>query len=395
VSLTVTNLSVQFQNQPSDITWGITLTLMLRSVGAAIFGIIGDRYGRKWPYIINLVLLIVLELATGFVQTFKQFLAVRALFGIAMGGMYGNASATALEDAPIAARGLLSGLLQQGYAFGNLLAAVFNLAITPNNPNGWRALFWFGAGPPVLLIIWRLYLPETDAFKYMQEERKTVGHENVAKGFVKQIAPALKQHGFRLVYLVLLMSGFNFMSHGSQDLYPTFLQRQLGYSTGKVTVTTVVSNLGAMCGGAFVGHMSTFLGRRLSIILASIVGAAVIPAWILVRNDGIMGAAFWEQFCVQGAWGYVSFSMSFLTRSVIPIHLLELSPAHFRSFVVGTSYQLGNLASSASSTIEATIGERFPLPPLSNGLSRYDYGKVMGIFMGCVFVYGNRNADLS
>ena len=278
---------------------------MLRSVGAAIFGILGDRYGRKYPYIANLVLLIIFELSTGFVQTFQQFLAVRALFGIAMGGMYGNASATALEDAPIAARGLLSGLLQEGYAFGYLLAAVFNLAITGNNPHGWRALYWFGAGPPVLLILWRLYLPETDAFLAIQEERRQRGHRSAAKGFVKQAIPTLKQHGFRLIYLILLMAGFNFMSHGSQDLYPTFLERQLGFSSGKTTVTTVVANLGAICGGAFVGHMSTFVGRRLSIILAAVVGGALIPAWILVRNNGIMAAAFFEQFCVQGAWGYL------------------------------------------------------------------------------------------
>jgi MFS transporter, SHS family, lactate transporter len=307
----VTPIAKTFNRPPSDITWGITLTLMLRSVGAAIFGILGDRYGRKYPYIVNLVLLIIFEMSTGFVQTFQQFLAVRALFGIAMGGMYGNASATALEDAPIAARGLLSGLLQEGYAFGYLLAAVFNLAITDNSPHGWRALYWFGAGPPVLLILWRFYLPETEAFGIMQEERKAAGHENVAKGFLKQAKPTLKKYGFRLVYLVLLMAGFNFMSHGSQDLYPTFLQGQLGFSQGKVTVTTVVANLGAIVGGAFVGHTSTFVGRRLSIIIAALVGAAIVPAWILVRNDGIMAAAFFEQFCVQGAWGYLSLSNTY------------------------------------------------------------------------------------
>jgi len=277
---------------------------MLRSVGAAIFGVLGDRYGRKWPYIANLVLLIIFEMSTGFVQTYSQFLAVRALFGISMGGMYGNASATALEDSPIAARGLLSGLLQEGYALGYLLAAVFNLAITGNNPHGWRALYWFGAGPPVLLIIWRFFLPETDAFKVIQQERKEAGRDNVAKGFLKQAKPTLKKHGFRLIYLVLLMAGFNFMSHGSQDLYPTFLERQLGFSTGKVTVTTVVANLGAICGGAIVGHCSTFVGRRLSMIIAAVVGGALIPPWILVRNNGIMAAAFFEQFCVQGAWGF-------------------------------------------------------------------------------------------
>jgi SHS family lactate transporter-like MFS transporter len=308
--LNVTPIAETFGKQPSDITWAITLTLMLRSVGAIAFGIAGDKYGRKWPFIVNLMLIIIIEIATSFTQTFEQFLGVRALFGIAMGGMYGNASATALEDAPIAARGLLSGLLQEGYALGNLLAAVFNLAITPNihpygSETGWRSLFWFAAGPPCVLIAWRLYLPETDAFKYMQEERRAAGHESAAKGFMAQAGPTIKKHGFRLAYLVLLMAGFNFMSHGSQDLYPTFLERELGYNTSKITITTVVMNSGAIIGGAIIGHCSTFVGRRLSIILSCICGAVIIPAWILPRNDSILAGAFFEQFFVQGAWGYI------------------------------------------------------------------------------------------
>jgi len=171
------------------------------------------------------------------------------------------------------------------------------------------------------------------------------------------------------------MAGFNFMSHGSQDLYPTFLTSQLGFSSNKETVTMVVANLGALTGGVTVGHVSEFFGRRLTIIVACIIGGALLPAYVLVRNNGIMAGAFFEQFCVQGAWG------------VIPIHLMELSPPLQRTFVVGTSYQLGNLISSASSTIESTIGERFPLANGPTGLARYDYGKVMAIFMGCVFAY--------
>lgn len=277
---------------------------MLRSIGAVAFGIAGDKFGRKWPFIANLVLIVIIEIATSFTQTFEQFLGVRALFGIAMGGMYGNASATALEDAPLAARGLLSGLLQQGYALGNLLAACFNLAITPNVKQGWRALFWFAAGPPTILIIWRICLPETEAFKRIQHDRERAANRgNAAKGFMAQAGPTIKRHGFRLAYLVLLMAGFNFMSHGSQDLYPTFLQRQLGYTTSKVTIVTVIMNSGAIIGGAIIGHCSTFVGRRLSIIISCVCGAALIPAWVLPRNDGIMAAAFWEQFFVQGAWG--------------------------------------------------------------------------------------------
>jgi SHS family lactate transporter-like MFS transporter len=217
VSLTVSDLAKTFDKKNSDITWGITLVLMFRSVGSIIFGIAGDRYGRKWPFVINNILFICLELGTGFCQTFKQFLAVRALFGIAMGGLYGNAAATALEDCPPLARGIISGMLQQGYAFGYLLATAFARGLVNTTSHGWRPLFWFGAGPPVLIIIWRLCLPETNAFRERQAVR-AAGH-NITGKFVSEGRIALKRHWLLLTYMVLLMAGFNFMSHGSQDLY--------------------------------------------------------------------------------------------------------------------------------------------------------------------------------
>ena len=170
------------------------------------------------------------------------------------------------------------------------------------------------------------------------------------------------------------MAGFNFMSHGSQDLYPTMLSNQYNFSAKAVTVTQVVANLGAMSGGTIIGYCSQIFGRRFSIIFICIVGGALLYPYTFVSSKAIIAAAFFEQFCVQGAWG------------VIPIHLMELSPGSFRTFVVGTSYQLGNLVSSASSTIESTIGERFPLPPKGK-TTRYEYGKVICIFMGAVYAY--------
>ncbi|KAI1499249.1 H+ symporter family protein [Biscogniauxia marginata] len=373
VSLTVHELAETFDRSNTEITWGITLVLMLRSVGSIVFGIAADRYGRKWPFIVNNLLFIVLELGTGFCNTYSQFLACRALFGVAMGGLYGNAAATALEDLPNEARGLMSGMLQQGYAFGYLLAAAFSRALVNTTSHGWRPLFWFGAGPPVIFIIWRLYLPETNTYIAHQELRRANG--NIGKTFVKEGKVALKHHWLLLAYLVLLMAGFNFMSHGSQDLYPTMLQNQLGFSADQVTITQVVANLGAMSGGTVVGFCSQIFGRRLSIIFMCIIGGALLYPYTFVYNERVIAAAFFEQFCVQGAWG------------VIPVHLMELSPGAFRTFVVGTSYQLGNLVSSASSTIEATIGERFPLPAREEGESRYNYGIVICIFMGCVYAY--------
>ncbi|CAG8961727.1 hypothetical protein HYFRA_00006268 [Hymenoscyphus fraxineus] len=372
VSLTVEDLAEEFGKTNTDITWGITLVLMFRSVGSVIFGLAADRYGRKWPFVVNNILFIVLELGTGFCNTFKQFLACRALFGIAMGGLYGNAAAMALEDCPEEARGLISGMLQQGYAFGYLLAAAFARGLVNTTPHGWRPLFWFGACPPVLIIIFRLCLPETDAYL----EREAVRNErgNIGATFVEEGKVALKRHWLLLVYLVLLMAGFNFMSHGSQDLYPTMLKNQYNFSPNAVTVTQVVANLGAMTGGTVVGYCSQIFGRRFSIIFISIVGGALLYPYTFTSSKAVIAAAFFEQFCVQGAWG------------VIPIHLMELSPGSFRTFVVGTSYQLGNLVSSASSTIESTIGSQFPLPPKGK-TPRYEYGLVMCIFLGCVYLY--------
>ncbi|KFY02930.1 hypothetical protein V490_00358 [Pseudogymnoascus sp. VKM F-3557] len=372
VSLTISELAETFGKTTTQISWGLTVTLMFRSVGSAVFGIAADRYGRKWPFVVNNILFIVLELATGFCQTYKQFLACRSLYGIAMGGLYGNAAATALEDCPEEVRGILSGMLQQGWAFGYLLATAVARGLVGTTSHGWRPLFWFGACPPVLIIIFRLCLPETDSYREREMVRKERG--NIGGTFIAEGKVALKRHWLLLIYLVLLMAGMNFMSHGSQDLYPLMLKNQYGFSANDITVTQVVANLGAMVGGTVIGYCSQIFGRRFSIIVISIIGGALLYPYTFTSSKAVIAAAFFEQFCVQGAWG------------VIPIHLMELSPGSFRTFVVGTSYQLGNLASSASATIESTIGSRFPLPPLGK-TARYEYGLVMCIFMGCVYAY--------
>ncbi|PHH60293.1 hypothetical protein CDD81_1883 [Ophiocordyceps australis] len=380
VSLTVSSLSETFEKSKTDITWGITLVLMFRSIGSIAFGIAADRYGRKWPFIINNILFIAFELGTGFCQTYSQFLACRALFGIAMGGLYGNAAATALEDCPEEARGLMSGILQQGYAFGYLLCAAFARGLVNTTSHGWRPLYWFGACPPAIFIAWRLLLPETTVYQQRDRMRKEAHAQrkdslSATSVFITEAKVALERHWLLLAYLVLLMAGFNFMSHGSQDLYPTMLENQLGFSATQVTVTQVVSNLGAMLGGTTVGFCSQSIGRRISIIVCCVIGGALLYPYTFLRSNSIMAAAFFQQFCVQGAWG------------VVPIHLMELSPGSFRTFVVGTSYQLGNLVSSASSTIEARLGEKFPLESTKPGVKRYDYGKVICIFMACVYTY--------
>ncbi|KAK5742007.1 hypothetical protein LTR17_003515 [Elasticomyces elasticus] len=383
VSLTVTELAEDFDKLPSEVSWGITVTLMLRCVGALISGSFGDRYGRKYIMIANLVAFIGLELGSGFCKTLPQFLAVRSLYGIAMGGqqLLGPAAATALEDLPYDARGILSGLFQQAYGVGYLLAAVFYRALVPTTTHGWRSLFWFGAAPPILIIIWRLCLPETNHFqvaKAEREAREAQLHEHQKgtnlRAFLKVANAAMRENWFLFVYMVVLMAGFNSISHGTQDLYPTFLKNQVGMSPSQATVVTVVGQLGAISGGMTVGWLSTFTGRRLAMMVSCVFGGALVPGYILLRTDSLIATTFFEQFFVGGVWG------------PIPVFLVELSPPVLRTFIYGVSYQLGNLASSASSTIEATIGERFPLAPTPKGVKRYDYGKVIGELAGLFFV---------
>ena len=183
---------------------------MLRSVGSTIFGIWSDRFGRRWPFVFNLVAFVVVEVGTGFCQTYTQFLGCRAVFGIAMGGIYGNAAAMALEDVPEAARGLMSGLFQAGYPIGYLFTTIFSRALIYTTPQTWRSLFWFTAGLPIPVIVWRLLLPETQAYRH-REERMRASESGKASNFLKEGALALKNYWLTITYLVILMAGCNFM----------------------------------------------------------------------------------------------------------------------------------------------------------------------------------------
>ena len=229
----ISDLAKDFQRSTSAITLGLTLSLIPRFAGAAIFGIAADRYGRKWPFIVNNILLVILELAVGFCRTYEQFLVVRTLFGIAMGGIYGNAAATALEDCPQEARGLISGILQSGYSLGCLLAAVLTKGLVNTTKYGWRPLFWFGACPPILVIIFRWFLGETEAY----EERATLRNRRTnIKGFFDEAKDVLRLHWVRLLYLVVLMTAFSTLAsfsflpllvQATNDLLVTWKPRHL------------------------------------------------------------------------------------------------------------------------------------------------------------------------
>ncbi|QPH16250.1 hypothetical protein C2857_000846 [Epichloe festucae Fl1] len=369
VSLTLPYLARDFNKRDSDITWGIFLTLMLRPIGSLLFGYLSDRYGRRWPFIINNLMLIVLELGTGFCETFEEFLICRAFFGVAMGGVYGNSVATALEDCPNPSRGIMSGLFQSGYSLGYLFATVMSRALVDTTEHGWRPLFWFSACPPVLIILWRFMLPETRAFRERQLASKTSG--TAAASFAHKTWIAVKGYWITIVYMVFLMSGFQFISHGALDLYPTMLSEEFEFTPNQLTATQVVANIGGFLGAICIGNLSDIFGRRLAIITSCAVAASVLYPYTRVQTQAVTAAAFFLQFAAQGAFG------------VLPSHLMELSPADIRSIVVGTTYQLGTMASSGSATIQSEIGENyFPLPPSPAGQKRYDYGLVICAFLG-------------
>ncbi|KAJ3928609.1 MAG: carboxylic acid transporter [Lentinula lateritia] len=392
VSLSVTNLSTQFGKDTTDITRAITLTLLLRPVGAILFGMISDRYGRKYPLALNLLLISCLELCAGFVQTYSEFLALRSLFGVAMGGIWGLAASTGLENLPIETRGLASGVLQEGYAVGCLVAAIIDLYLVPEQAHSWRALFWCAAGISMFAAIVRLCLPESQvfltarAYARIREDprgRRTRGLHRT-KIFLNETKKMLRRHWILCIYAVVFMSGFNFLSHGSQDLFPTYIQISKGFSAHDATTMTIIGFCGAIIGGAVSGAISQYIGRRLSMILFVLLGALFIPLWILPNSfAGLAVGAFCVQFGLQGSWGAMA------------IHLAEMSPPAFRATFPGVVYQVGNMASSASAQIEAIGGNNLKTTisvpdSMTNPTGQEvvpDYGRVQGILIGCVAAF--------
>lgn len=391
VSASATEIAHTLQVDITEITWGITLVLMLRTVGALIFGTLADTYGRKKPYIAICALFIVVEIGTGFVKTKTQFLGVRALFGVLMGAMYPVALVTALENQPKDAKSIASGLFLPGYNMGYILATVFyrafeNTTFSGRHGEGWRNLFFFSAGLPVILIVWRLFVEESPAYVKLakvKEKVKVQRAQDLADGKLSKkevlmerlhidhtLINCLKTDWLTILLLIVVMSLFNFISHGTQDLYTTFLVLQRKVTQDQRTYAVVIVNLGAVFGGIFFGQLTELLGRRLTIIICLVwSGAFLYPAFMLELLGALIPTGFLLQFGVMGAWG------------VAPLYIMELANHTHRALITGVCYQLGNLASSASSTIESTLGEKFPLPQ-----GGYDYGKVMAIFCGAIFI---------
>jgi MFS transporter, SHS family, lactate transporter len=328
----------EFGRTVSEVVFASTLTLMFRPLGALLFGFLGDRFGRRIPMMIDIVFYSLIELLTAFSPNFTAFLILRALFGIGMGGEWGLGASLLMETLPAKARGLFSGILQQGYAFGFLLAAIVYWLVFPHF--GWRGLFIAGTMPALLVLFIRTKVPESTAW-----QRQKARLEKVSR----PLSQTIRQHWRLFLYAILLMTAFNCTSHGTQDLYPTFLQKQCRLNVSQVRNVSIIYNLGAICGGTIFGALSQSWGRRRSIMAAAAMGIFLIPAWVFSPTLGMLIAGgFCMQFMVQGAWG------------TVPVHLNELSPPEMRGTFPGFAYQLGNLCAAPIAVVEAKLAESFP-----------------------------------
>jgi SHS family lactate transporter-like MFS transporter len=312
-----------------------TATLVMRPVGAFIFGRWADKVGRRRPLIVDVSFYSVVGFLCAFAPNYTVLLVLRALYGIGMGGEWGLGAALAMEKIPAEKRGFFSGVLQQGYSVGYLLAAVSFLVIEP--VFGWRGLFAFSILPALISLYVRSRVGESEVWEQTQER---VRQTRTSAAQVFGNAVVLR----RFVYLVLLMTAFNWMSHGTQDVFPTYLKKGHGYSGNLAISVAIIYNIGAMLGGMLLGGWSERFGRRRVIVFASLGALVTVPLFAFSSTYGMIAlGAFIMQFFVQGAWG------------VIPAHLTEMSPDEIRGFYPGVTYQLGNLIASLNLPIQERL----------------------------------------
>lgn len=336
ITFCLTAIAREFHKSDAQIALVITMTLAFRPVGGFIFGFIADRYGRRLPLMINIGVFAVAEILTGLAPSYSALLAVRALFGIVMGGNWGVSASLAMEGAPKGKRGILSGLLQEGYAAGNVLAALSYFCLFDRV--GWRPLFFLGSLPALGLVLFiRFRVKESAVWRKTSRVRLTLAEQR----------REIFSHWKLFVYLLLFMTMMLFASHGTQDMYPTFLQRQWHFSPARRSAITAFSGIGAILGGVIFGHFSDKWGRRKAIIIAFVLGAVLIPVWAYAPRQALLiTGAFLMQFMVQGAWG------------VIPAHLAELSPDSVRALLPGFAYQSAGIIASSVVFIEAIYAQK-------------------------------------
>ena len=356
LTLVIDDVAKSFGRTRPDIAFTLTVTLAMRPLSAIIFGIMADRLGRRLPLMINVIFYAVISVLSGLAPSYQVFLLLRMLFGVGMGGEWGVGASLALESASPRLRGLLSGLLQEGYALGNLLSAIaFRLVYPWFNAmypgNGWRLMFFLGGLPALLSLFIRARVKESDAWHEHKTDWATY-------------RKSLPNYWRRFAYLVVLMTMMNFMSHGTQDMYPTMLGT-LGYTKARIADVTMLSGIGAILGGLAFGYYSDRSGRRRAMLSAIVCALIVVPFWIAGHSPWrILIGVFLMQFFVQGAWG------------VIPAHINELSPNHLRGFFPGFAYQLGVMFAASIPYVESALGERFT------------YTQAMGGLVTVVFIVG-------
>jgi len=341
-------IAADFHVGIKQIAEAIFWTLVMRPLGALIFGVLAERIGRRPTLILNIICFSIFELASAFAPTLTTFLICRALFGIAMGGEWGVGAALALESLPASGRGFFSGILQEGYVVGNLLAGALYWLLFPHLHGtgmltGWRVMFMIGALPALLAFYMQFKVEESPIWLEAEQRRRA---EGTGKGRVDF------SHFLKFLptffFLVLLMTCFNSFSHGTQDLYPTLLEKDHGLTPSTTGMLIVIANVGALIGGIFCGAMSERIGRRKMIIIAALSAIPVIPLWAWSHTAPMLAlGGFLMQFAVQGAFG------------VIPAHLNELSPGPVRAVFPGFAYQLGNLCSSRNGVFQAALAQRF------------------------------------
>jgi SHS family lactate transporter-like MFS transporter len=359
VVMCLTSIAKDFNKSVGQIALSLTVTLAFRPVGALLFGLLADRYGRRLPLMLDLVFYSIVEVLSGLAPNFTVFLILRALFGIGMGGEWGVGASLAMEKVPPKLRGLLSGLLQEGYAVGYLLAAMCYFFVFPRH--GWRPLFFIGGLPALLALFVRFGVRESQVWE-------TTKHHNWGELF-----NAIFGQWKLFLYLVALMAMMNFTSHGTQDLYPTFLEKAFGYSPQRRAALTAFTMVGALSGGLVFGTLSERIGRRSAIVLALLLAVLVIPMWAFAKSLVVLWAGgFLIQFMVQGAWG------------VIPAHITELSPDSVRGFLPGFAYQCGALIAGTGPTIQAALARQ----------PGWGYSKTMAVSALVVFVIASAVALL-
>jgi SHS family lactate transporter-like MFS transporter len=333
----ITDVADDFGTTKTHVAVATTLTLAARPVGAALFGYWADKVGRRTPLLVCVIFYSAVEFSTGFSTSLTMLLILRCLYGVGMGGEWGLGASLAMEKIPVEKRGFFSGVLQQGYPVGYLFAALAFFVVTPIA--GWRGLFFVGAVPALLALFIRMRVGESEVWQAAHERaRQTrVGFREVL------LQPKILR---RFVYLVLLMTAFNFMSHGTQDYFPTFLEDDFSASHTTIVVIAIIYNLGAIIGGAYFGALSQRFGRRRTIMLCAALALPIAPLFAYAPALGLVTlGAFLMQLFVQGAWG------------VIPAHLTELSPDEIRGFYPGVTYQLGNLLAAINLPLQTSLAD--------------------------------------